>query len=668
MATRVTCPFCGARLRVGEKFAGASFACPACHTQVVMPADSVEESVGTPSFKNTGVAATPPDPPPNASRSVTTHPPTSVQEANKVPSNASGQADSQSTHRPLLVAILVAIIACTLAIAALAVVLLRKTPGSSIDAASRDNAANPVAAVTAAAPTVESKPSVSPPGALYSKFSPSVVFLTAVNSKGTGFKIGSGFFISDDLFGSGRYSEATATLNDMYAEDGRPKVRGRYVLTNFHVIRGAVSVTVETQAGEKAECHNVVAEDALADLAVIYVWLPESVTASHVPLADHDEEVGATVYAIGSPQGLRDTLSTGIVSAGRREVRPGVWFIQTTAAISGGSSGGPLLDTLGNAVGVIVASRTEGQSLNFAVPVMAVRGMASRLPKPRKMWEGACSGKQEESLFDSLDTHAFLLARSQAAGDVNKAELSAIKRFLTLSYSEDVARDTIAKSRELLQNIPPEFAFLVEYRIAQCYERLLFQRGARGSSAAISAGEVADDAEAIEALTRCLSKKAEFAAAHELMAVYLSRIGRNGEAAKYADRLVVLLPHSARAFAMRADILSAMDRTSDSIRDYEQSLDIDSTDESVWLSLGNELVGVSEHERAVACYEKAIEAGLSSVIGYFSIGNAMQKNGQYGKAIAAYRKSLASVGLAQNDPFADNIRERIGQCEAALLK
>ncbi|MFI5380036.1 MAG: S1C family serine protease, partial [Tepidisphaerales bacterium] len=76
--------------------------------------------------------------------------------------------------------------------------------------------------------------------------------------------------------------------------------------------------------------------------------------------------IGTRVYAIGSPRDLCNTLSEGLVSGLRRET-PGVTHIQTTAPISPGSSGGPLLDESGRVIGVTSAFRADGQNLNFAV-------------------------------------------------------------------------------------------------------------------------------------------------------------------------------------------------------------------------------------------------------------------------------------------------------------
>src|SRR5437762_6933832 len=82
--------------------------------------------------------------------------------------------------------------------------------------------------------------------------------------------------------------------------------------------------------------------------------------------------VGETIYAFGNPEGLTGTMSPGIVSAGLRNTRDGT-LLQISAPISSGSSGGPVVDSRGQVVGVALGSLREGQNLNFAVHASTVR-------------------------------------------------------------------------------------------------------------------------------------------------------------------------------------------------------------------------------------------------------------------------------------------------------
>ncbi|MBN2378501.1 tetratricopeptide repeat protein [candidate division WOR-3 bacterium] len=142
------------------------------------------------------------------------------------------------------------------------------------------------------------------------------------------------------------------------------------VVTNYHVIDYADEATVTLTDGRSYDVKGVFAFDEARDIAVL------EIAGKNLPaleLADSDSiEVGDQVVAIGNPQGLDNTVSDGIVSA-LRDLEEEGCFIQITAPISQGSSGGALLDMDGRVVGVTTASYYSGQNLNFAVPVNDVK-------------------------------------------------------------------------------------------------------------------------------------------------------------------------------------------------------------------------------------------------------------------------------------------------------
>ena len=117
-----------------------------------------------------------------------------------------------------------------------------------------------------------------------------------------------------------------------------------------------------------------------------------------MPLAIDDPRVGATVYAIGSPEGLSSSLSQGIVS-GFRELNEGSRWLQTTAPISHGSSGGPLVLADGTIAGVTTLTRKDAQNLNFAIPVSKVRKFLSAEFRSRDIAEGASISWHEMHAF-----------------------------------------------------------------------------------------------------------------------------------------------------------------------------------------------------------------------------------------------------------------------------
>ena len=158
------------------------------------------------------------------------------------------------------------------------------------------------------------------------------------------------------------------------------------IVTNQHVVSGATNVKVKFSDGSTYTA-SVVGSDASTDLAVIHVNAPSSKLVP-LTLADSSKvSVGDGVVAIGNPFGLDGTVTSGIVSALRREIAspndtPIEGAIQTDAAINHGNSGGPLLNLHGEVIGITSQIQSEGggnDGVGFAVPSNTVKSIASQL-------------------------------------------------------------------------------------------------------------------------------------------------------------------------------------------------------------------------------------------------------------------------------------------------
>ena len=165
------------------------------------------------------------------------------------------------------------------------------------------------------------------------------------------------------------------------------------IVTNDHVIHGAAAIHVGLADGRQLEAE-VVGSDTENDLAVLKVQ-----SKSPLPVAklgtSSDLMIGETAIAIGSPFGLRKTVTTGVVSAvGRSFNADGrVYndFIQTDASINPGNSGGPLLNIDGEVIGINTAIYASAQGIGFAIPADKVRRIVSELThfgKVRPAWIG----------------------------------------------------------------------------------------------------------------------------------------------------------------------------------------------------------------------------------------------------------------------------------------
>ncbi len=143
-----------------------------------------------------------------------------------------------------------------------------------------------------------------------------------------------------------------------------------YILTNYHVIKGADEISVSLVNKEKFNA-KVVGKDKTTDIALIKIT-PKKDDLPTLVLGDSDKlEVGDWVIAIGNPFGLGHTVTQGIVSAKERIIGAGPYdnFIQTDAAINPGNSGGPLINLKGEVVGINTAIVATGQGIGFAIPI-----------------------------------------------------------------------------------------------------------------------------------------------------------------------------------------------------------------------------------------------------------------------------------------------------------
>lgn len=202
---------------------------------------------------------------------------------------------------------------------------------------------------------------------------PSVVVLTMYDADGNLLSLGSGFVAGDGI-----------------------------VATNFHVVAGADRGVVTTIGDSvRHTVRTVISADSAHDIAILPV---DGMSRPQLEISDATLGVGDRVYAIGNPQGLEGTLSEGLISAIRGFGADTA--LQITAALSPGSSGGPILSTEGKLVGMAVATLREGQNLNFAIPARYVRAAIGNRHAPRTMASFRRSQRVAERLRGEKITEA----------------------------------------------------------------------------------------------------------------------------------------------------------------------------------------------------------------------------------------------------------------------
>lgn len=202
-----------------------------------------------------------------------------------------------------------------------------------------------------------------------------------------------------------------------------------YVITNNHVIRKADEIEVVLEDGSK-HAATVVGTDPKTDIALLKINagkpLPEVNLGNSSTL-----EIGDSVFAIGNPFGLGNTVTSGIVSAKGRSLGLGAYddFIQTDAAINPGNSGGPLFNLNGEVVGVNSAIIAGGQGIGFAIPINLANSIFTQLKASGKVvrgWLGVIVQELSPEISASLgldNTDGALISDIAQGGPAEKAGL-----------------------------------------------------------------------------------------------------------------------------------------------------------------------------------------------------------------------------------------------------
>ena len=208
--------------------------------------------------------------------------------------------------------------------------------------------------------------------ALVKRVKPTVVAIATYDASGEAVMTGSGFFL-----------------------------RPGQVVTNLHVIRGAVRAEIKTLdgKGKMFPVNGVLAVDEEADLTLLSVDMPLE-RARTSELASELPDEGETIFVIGNPLKLEGSVSDGIVSA-VREVPNSYRIIQITAPISHGNSGSPVFNLRGQVVGVVTVKVTNGQNINLALAAARVAELKAGKLQPLSDITLKGKGDVAESLYRS---------------------------------------------------------------------------------------------------------------------------------------------------------------------------------------------------------------------------------------------------------------------------
>jgi len=400
---------------------------------------------------------------------------------------------------------------------------------------------------------------------IYRESGPSVVVIVAIDREGRFMSQGSGFVVR---------------------EDGA-------VVTNYHVISRATDIKVKI--GPKIlDIEGVLYVDLDNDLAILKV---EGKGFPTVRLGDANGLlVGEKLYVIGSPQGLENTISEGILS-GIREISPQRRILQMTAPISPGSSGGPVFNGKGEVVGVATFLIEENQNLNFALPINLITpGLAKKdLVSPRD----ACR-------VDFAETSACYYHQGLAYGTLGQYDRAAeaFTRALTID----------PKKIEIYVALSAIYANLGRYQEAldMLNEALKGQPEEASLLNALAAtyGQMGKYREALAAFEKSAALRADNPVAYYGLATTYAKMNRYKEAVKAGKQAVELDPESAQFRGFLGYAYTKLNMTSEAAAAFKAAIRLDPEDPRMHLGLGKVYVLMGERASALEEYKmlKKIDA------------------------------------------------------------
>jgi len=394
-----------------------------------------------------------------------------------------------------------------------------------------------------------------------------------------------------------------------------------YIVTNYHAYGGRNYFLVKY----KDKTYNdidIYSLDAQKDILIIKVN-PTSGTESiktfnPIDIGDSDKlKTGEKIYAIGSPGGLENTISEGIISGLRNKQTTSTNlnnyiiknYIQITAPISSGSSGGAVVNTKGELIGISTFIMEKGQNLNFAIPINEVLKIFN---------------KKNSNIKNNIEYENYFSKGLEAHNKGNYDE--------AILYYQKVI------------NLNPGY-FKAYYNLAQVY---------------YSKGEYMN---ALNNFQNALEIDTQYIYAYYYLALCYGRLLDYDNAIINFKKAIKLNPQYSNAYHSLASAYVQKGEYQTAIENYKYVLQLNPRDANCYYSLGVVYNILDDHDKAIHSFTKAIEINPNEVEYFQSLGIAYDKKGEYDQAINSITK-----GLLINDQLIKNYIQTAKQYEALIHK
>jgi tetratricopeptide (TPR) repeat protein len=410
-----------------------------------------------------------------------------------------------------------------------------------------------------------------------------------------------------------------------------------HLITNYHVLDGKYTAEVKTAEGNTYPIKLIVADNKATDLVKVLVDIPPK-KFKWVKTADSLPSIAEQVLVVGSPMGLEQTVSEGIVSS-IREIPSVGEFFQMSAPISPGSSGSPVINLKGQVVGIATFQMVRGQNLNFAVSVKSVRKL-----KPVKAGMSMPLWTYNNSL--NQPGLAEELCRQGYSFSINGEDQKALEFFQEaiekdpentmawngLGYCHVGMNNPAAALKAYQQAIKTNPGDETLYYILGNYYVKLGQ-----------------PQEAINAYRQVIRMKPDFEEAHFKLGVVYSQLGQLDEGKNAFETVIRLNPDAVPAHFSVGIAYAQLGRYKDALKANQEVLRIDPNFAPAHNNIGMVQKKLGNAGLEIESYKRAIRIDPDFAFAHYNLGVALLQSGDKAAALDEYKilKNLDQQGANQ---------------------
>jgi len=410
-----------------------------------------------------------------------------------------------------------------------------------------------------------------------------------------------------------------------------------HLITNYHVLDGKYTAEVKTAEGNTYPIKHIVADSKATDLVKVLVDIPRK-KLKWVKTSDSLPSIAEQVLVVGSPMGLEQTVSEGIVSS-IREIPSVGEFFQMSAPISPGSSGSPVINLKGQVIGVATFQMVRGQNLNFAVSVKSVRKL-----KPVKAGMSMPLWTFNNSL--NQPGLAEKLCRQGYSFSINGEDQKALEFFQEaiekdpentmawngLGYCHVGMNNPAAALKAYQQAIKTNPGDETLYYILGNYYVKLGQ-----------------PPEAIKAYRQAIRMKPDFEEAHFKLGVVYSQLGRLDEGKNAFETVIRLNPDAVPAHFSVGMAYAQLGRYKDALKANQEVLRINPDFAPAHNNIGMVHKRLGNAGLEIESYKRAIRIDPDFAFAHYNLGVALLQSGDKSAALDEYKilKNLDQQGANQ---------------------